>query len=79
MQGMELKDNLISLPADLVSRVDYWEVDPDWQGDIYRSQVQGVRPWRKGDLPASLILPENRGKVCVRIVLVSGEQIQEVL
>ncbi len=79
MQGMELKDNLISLPADLLSRVDYWEVDPDWQGDIYRSQGQGVRPWRKGDLPASLILPENRGKVCVRIVLVSGEQIQEVL
>ena len=77
--GICIEDGIIQLPPELISNVEYWEVDPDWQGEIFHSRYQAVRPLRKGDLPSSLILPETGGKVCVRIVLVSGEQIQQVI
>ena len=77
--GICIEDGIIQLPPELVSKVEYWEVDPDWQGEIFHSRFQAVRPLRKGDLPSSLILPETEGKVCVRIVLVSGEQIHQVI
>jgi len=69
----------IILPQDLLPRVDYWEIDPDWDGGIFNSQFQAVRPWRKGDIANSIILPPDTGQICVRIVLINGEQIQQVL
>jgi site-specific DNA-methyltransferase (adenine-specific) len=77
--GITIHNGIIQLPPDLAFNVEYWEVDPDWKGDIFRSRYQAVRPWRRGELPASMIIPENGGKVCLRIVLVSGEQIQQVI
>jgi len=74
-----IEAGVIHLPPELVPNVDYWEVDPDWQGKVFRSRYQAVRPLRKGDLPSSMILPETGGKICLRIVLISGEQIQQVL
>ncbi len=77
--GIEIDQGFIHLAPEMVPQVEYWEVDPDWQGEIFHSRYQAARPWRKGELPTSMILPENRGKICVRIVLVSGEQIQQVI
>ncbi len=71
------QDQVIQLPPEMVPQVAYWEVDPDWQGEIFHSRYQAARPWRKGDIPSSMILPENGGKICVRIVLVNGDQIQQ--
>ena len=76
---ISIEDGIIHLPPELIPEVDYWEVDPDWRGEVFRSQYQAVRPLRKGDLPSSMILPETGGKICLRIVLISGEQIQQVL
>ncbi|HDD62244.1 MAG TPA: site-specific DNA-methyltransferase, partial [Chloroflexi bacterium] len=76
---ISIEAGVIHLPPELVPNVDYWEVDPDWQGKVFRSRYQAVRPLRKGDLPSSMILPEAGGKICLRIVLISGEQIQQVL
>jgi len=76
---ISIEAGVIHLPPELVPNVDYWEVDPDWQGKVFRSRYQAVRPLRKGDLPSSMILPETGGKICLRIVLISGEQIQQVL
>ena len=73
------QDGSINLPQDLLPRVDYWEIDPDWDGGIFNSQFQAVRPWRKGDIVNSIILPPDTGQICVRIVLINGEQIQQVL
>ena len=73
------QDGSINLPQDLLPRVDYWEIDPDWDGGIFNSQFQAVRPWRKGDIANSIILPTDTGQICVRIVLINGEQIQQVL
>jgi len=77
--GICIEDGMIQLPPELTSNVEYWEVDPDWGGEIFHSRFQSVRPLRKGDLPSSLILPETGGKVCIRMVLTSGEQIQQVI
>ncbi len=75
-----LKDGVISIPEELLPQVLYWEIDPDWQGEIYHSKYQAVRPWRKGEIASSIHLGEYRpGQVCVRILLVSGDQAQLVL
>ncbi len=73
------QDGVIQLPPEMVPQVAYWEVDPDWKGEIFHSRYQAARPWRKGDISSSMILPENAGKICVRIVLVNGDQIQQVI
>jgi DNA modification methylase len=75
-----IKDGKISLPEDLLSEVIYWEVDPNWDGEVFQSRYQAARPWRKGDIPASILLGDyNAGRVCVRMNFVSGEQAQIVL
>jgi len=71
------RDGLVELAPELASEVEYWEVDPAWGEGIFHSRFQAARPWRKGDLPTSIILPEDGGKICVRIVLASGEVIQQ--
>ncbi len=74
-----LREGAVSLPAEVVPRVLYWEVDPDWDGKQFQSRLQSARPWRVGDLVPTLQLPEKWGKVCVRVVLISGEVIQQSL
>ena len=74
-----LKDGSITLPQELLPRVDYWEIDPDWDGGIFNSQFQAARPWRKGEIAKSIIIPAETNQICVRIVLINGERIQQVL
>jgi len=68
-----LSTNSITLsnPAD----IDYWEVDPDWDGKTFRSARQAVRPARRGEIPSELKIKVGR-KVCVRLVTVKGQQFQ---
>jgi DNA modification methylase len=65
---------LVSPPADL----DYWELDPIWDGKTFRSIAQASRPTRSGKIPHALALPEIKSgrKVCVRAVMARGEQYQ---
>lgn len=37
--------------------LDYWEVDPAWDGNVFRSVAQAWRPWRSANLPTTLSLP----------------------
>jgi DNA modification methylase len=75
----EVKNGTVTLPPDLISQVDYWEMDPDWDGEIFHSSFQAARPWRKGDIPGLAIIPEKSGEICLRFVLINGDQIQHVL
>ena len=75
----EVKNGIVTLPPDLISQVDYWEMDPDWDGEIFHSSFQAARPWRKGDIPGSTIIPEKSGEISLRFVLINGDQIQHVL
>jgi DNA modification methylase len=75
-----LREGSVQLPDQLLPEVVYWEIDPDWDGGVYQSRYQSVRPWRKGDIRASLNLEGfQEGKICVRVLLVSGDQAQVVL
>lgn len=55
--------------------IDYWEVDPDWDGKTFRSANQAVRPARRGEIPSELKIKVGC-RVCVRLVTVNGQQFQ---
>jgi site-specific DNA-methyltransferase (adenine-specific) len=57
-------------------RLDYWELDPAWDGVTFHSQFQSVRSYRSGELPLEIKLPASPTNVCVRAVTVNGDQIQ---
>jgi hypothetical protein len=75
----QIREASVRLEPELVEQVLYWEIDPDYGGEIFHSRLQAARPWRKGSLKNELVLPDDRGQVCLRIVLISGETIQQVL
>jgi DNA modification methylase len=76
---VSLQGGRVSLPKDLISQVDYWEIDPDWNGKLFHSCFQAARPWRKGEVDRTIQLPSDHKKICLRIVLITGEQIQQVI
>ena len=64
-----------SVKLDTALDVDFWEVDPDWDGKMFKSAAQAQRHVRSGELPLELKIKIGR-KVCVRLVTVQGKQIQ---
>jgi len=76
--GLHLENRSIVLDPQVIPELDYWEVDPAWDGQIFRSVAQAVRPHSKGSMPGRLEIPPSAGTkpVCVRWVTVQGEQMQ---
>jgi site-specific DNA-methyltransferase (adenine-specific) len=71
----------VELGADTVrladaAGLDYWEVDPGWDGVYFHSAAQARRPNRAGQIPAEIKLPAAPTNVCVRAVTVDGRQVQ---
>ena len=79
------KNDLVTLPASgeskivclnpqFTEQVDYWEVDPAWNGEVFQSAAQAVRPLRKGQIDTKINLPEgfHTGDLCVRMVSPAG-------
>lgn len=60
----------ISIITDL--DLDYWEVDPAWNGKMFQSAAQAKRPVRSGDIPLELKIKAG-GNVCIRLVTVKGK------
>ena len=58
--------------------LDYWEVDPSWDGAMFRSAAQAGRPARSSEIPHELRIKTGR-RVCVRLVTVKGEMLQQEL
>ena len=68
-------DNAVSLktPLDL----DYWEVDPAWDGILFKSAAQAWRSGRDAVIPNRLPLEMvTIGALCVRLVTIEGNQYQ---
>jgi len=66
-----------SVSLDTALDVDFWEVDPDWDGKMFKSAAQAQRHVRSGELPLELkIKIERTLRVCIRLVTVQGKQIQ---
>lgn len=55
--------------------LDYWEVDSDWDGKMFRSVAQAQRHVRSGEIPMELKIKIG-GKVCIRLITVEGKQFQ---
>jgi site-specific DNA-methyltransferase (adenine-specific) len=66
-------DGVVSLQTKL--DLDYWEVDPDWNGKIFKSVAQAKRPVRSGNLPVEIKI-QTGGNICIRFVTVNGRQYQ---
>jgi DNA modification methylase len=67
-------DELI-LVANQLEAIDYWEVDPAWNGQIFISALQAVRPRGKTLINDRLTLPANHGQLPVyaRVVDIHGK------
>ena len=70
---INLSKNSIELETKL--DLDYWEVDPDWDGKTFKSAAQASRPLRSGDIPRELKIKNGR-RVCVRLVTAQGKRYQ---
>lgn len=70
---LNIFDGYIRLDTSL--DVDFWEVDPDWDGKMFKSAAQAQRHARSGVLPLEL-KTKIGGKVCIRLVTVEGKQFQ---
>lgn len=64
-----------SVSLDTRVHLDYWEVDPDWDGKMFRSVAQAVRPARSGEILRELKIQTGRN-ICIRLVNTKGEQYQ---
>jgi site-specific DNA-methyltransferase (adenine-specific) len=59
-----------------VPELDYWDVDPAWDGRTFHSAMQARRPNRSGNIPLEIKSPAALTNLCVRAVTITGEQIQ---
>jgi DNA modification methylase len=57
--------------------LDYWEVDPNWDGAVFRSAAQAQRPNDGTDIPLAINTKSGRN-VCVRVVTAQGELLQQL-
>ncbi len=55
--GLSRVGRLVFLQTDSPEDIDYWEVDPAWDGKLMRSAAQAIRPHRKGLISTRLELP----------------------
>jgi adenine specific DNA methylase Mod len=74
------KNTHFGLTKDIVTMktkldVDYWEVDSDWDGKMFRSSAQANRPVRTGEVPSSIKII-TRGNICIRFVTTQGKRYQ---
>jgi len=57
--------------------VDFWEIDPSWDGEIFKSAAQAQRHTRSGEISLELKIKIGRAhKACVRLVTVQGKEFQ---
>ena len=70
---VHVSEDTISLDTKL--DLDYWEVDPAWNGILFKSAMQAKRPVRSGKIPHELKIKAGRN-TCIRLVTVKGEQFQ---
>jgi DNA modification methylase len=70
---VEFSDGSVCIKTKL--DIDYWEVDPAWDGITFKSAVQAKRPARSGRIPHELKIKVGSNP-CIRLVTAKGEQFQ---
>lgn len=74
--GMRLKVTESSVSLIDPPELDYWEMDPDWDGKNFKSAAQAIRPLRKGVIPLILNYPILGNKIKIRAVTVTGKLLE---
>lgn len=71
----------LSFEKSSVDEVDFWEIDPAWDGQLFRSAAQSIRPRSQESLSTKLQFPSEvlQGTICVRFVSINGELYQAQL
>lgn len=73
-------DQVVSMDPKILPALDYWEVDPAWDGKIFTSAAQAVRPLKNQSIANSVYLPiQPSQRICVRWVTVDGRSFQTIL
>jgi DNA modification methylase len=72
--ALRLEDRSVKLEAKQADEIDFWEVDPAWDGKLFRSASQAIRPRRKGTITDRLDLPrpDRNLPVYARVVDIHG-------
>ncbi len=65
-----LDGHQVHLISQQLEEIDYWEVDPAWDGKVFRSAAQAVRPRRKGSVPDRLTVPISPSAYPIRVRVV---------
>ncbi len=68
--SLEATDGEVRLRGD--PPLDYWEVDPAWDGKLFRSVAQAQRPLGGNEVPREIQIKTGRN-ACVRLVTVEGQ------
>jgi DNA modification methylase len=70
------EENRVTIDQDLLANLDAWEIDPAWDGQIFRSAVQAVRPRKKGEISRTLSLPahSSQAEPLARLVRIDGSR-----
>jgi len=74
-KGIKVKIQKDLIRLDTTLDVDFWEIDPDWDGKIFKSAVQAQRHVRSGVISLEL-KTKIGGKLCIRLVTIQGKQYQ---
>jgi DNA modification methylase len=66
----------ISLKQEMLADLDYWEVDPAWDGQVFHSAAQAMRPRKKGPIRPQISLPLEQGGASwlARLVKIDGSR-----
>jgi DNA modification methylase len=72
---------IVQLNSEACSNLEYWEVDPSWDGEIFRSAAQVVRRRKEAvvENSVSFSAPKRKNPLCVRLISNTGEMVQRVL
>jgi site-specific DNA-methyltransferase (adenine-specific) len=74
--ALRLAGNTIFLEGIDLDELDYWEADPAWDGQVFRSAAQAIRPAAKRPIAGQMTLPAQPDEypLEVRLVKIDGEQ-----
>lgn len=74
-KNVKVKRNGASVQLKTDLELDFWEIDPDWDGKIFKSAAQAQRHARSGEIAHELII-KSGGNLCLRLVTVQGQRYQ---
>jgi DNA modification methylase len=73
----QLEGSKISLLNPL--ELDYWEIDPEWNGKVFKSAIQVIRPLRNGEIPLTVDYSRLSQSLKIKTVDINGEVGEEII